>query len=513
MWKQILLAATAVLAAEAPAWAETAGQMKVDDRAIADARKAIAESDSKRIFTDKAYAQSMLRHFDVLQATDFYSDPEGKRAVDTGRMLALLGAGRNAESFSLARSVVRQEPGDPQLHYLAFFIGAYEDPNGALEELEFAERSITNEQMRRDFAAGLDDQLVFALRRPFAQKKDEERLARSAQALLALGWPDDEKVDIRDQLRLELVEAQLKQGNVADAKAIAAALLSVDAVLHLVVAKKYEAAIDGDRFERLDRAISAFDIQTDRLQRAKPDNYRLLFQRAQFLRSIGRDAAALDLLMPRITDMAAVKAAGEDAFWAVNEAAYALLALDRGDEAVALMDQLQALGVKDHPELISMIINKGEVMMGAGRYAASAEHAVALAKDHAEYASPYGRMWMWEGAACGYALDGKGGMAAPWLAKLRQGKDDNPAALTRALLCANDLDGAAAVVIQRLKDESESMMVALQDYRTSTTTPKGVRILEERWRQVIERPEVRAAIAEQGRIYELPLSKTYWGNY
>jgi hypothetical protein len=481
--------------------------------AIEQAQRAIAGADADRLFTDKAYAEEMLKHLDVLQDSALHRDSERQGAIESIRLVALLGAGRDQESFALARTLTRRGPGDPQLHQLAVTIGSFSDPDGTLEELEHAERSLANEADRKAFADGIDRQTVAALRRAFSKRKDEDRLARCAQALLRLGWPGDNDIHMADSLRLDVVKADLRRGHINEAQGMADSLVSLHSVLRLIADKRYDVLAEGDRNGRLQRAIARLDIETDRLARTKPDEQRIILQRAIYLRAIGKDKDVLDLLLPKTQDMAVVAASGEDAFWIVNEAAYALLASDRGDEAVQLMKRLLALGIEDHPDLISMAINTSEVMIDAGRFREGAEYSVKLAHESADYASTYGRMWIWAGAACGYLLEGQPHAAAAWLAKLKQGKKDNLAALTRALLCANDLDGAAATLIERLEESAEDALIAVQDYQLTSGLPQGFRVIEARWRQVLQRPAVRAAIDKHGRILQVPMSKSYWVNF
>ncbi len=84
----------------------------------------------------------------------------------------------------------------------------------------------------------------------------------------------------------------------------------------------------------------------------------------------------------------------------------------------------------------------------------------------------------------------------------------------RGLLCANDLDGAASQIIERLNGHDASrMLVALQNYTIPGTGSASAQLLNERLERVVARPAVAAAIASKGRILKLPLSRTYWGMF
>lgn len=479
---------------------------------VEQAAEAAAQIDTGRLLRDKPYAEQTLNQLEVLRKSEHYSG-EGRFGIDVLRMIALEGTGRSREAFALGRTLTKQKPGDPNLQFLSFSFGVFVDPDSALDELEFADRTLVSEAARKEFRDGIDLDLVAALRQPFYARKDKEKLARSAQALLSFGWPDPDQAAMADSLRRDVVEAKLRRGDLATARTLAAALLAPDTVLPLLVTKRYDPLVEGDRIARLERAVAAFDLETDRATRANPADLKLLLQRAQFLRSVGREADALALVLPVTKDMAAVGKNGEDAFWVVNEAAYALAALNRGDEAIALMKRLLALGFEQHPSLVSMAINTTQIMISAGRYREALDHALKLATEQEDLASPYGKMWMWGGVVCGSYLLGQPGAAAPWLAKLKAREDDNPAALSRAALCANDLDGAAALMVRRLEKDAEQTLIAVQDYQAPPNPPAAVKLLQERWDRVLARPEVKAAIDKHGRILKLPLSRAYWGEF
>lgn len=82
----------------------------------------------------------------------------------------------------------------------------------------------------------------------------------------------------------------------------------------------------------------------------------------------------------------------------------------------------------------------------------------------------------------------------------------------RALLCANDLDGAERLLIRRLEaPDPAEMLTALQDYSGGAYAAPNLKELDRRLSVVAARPAVQAAIARTGRILKLPLSRTYWG--
>lgn len=508
-----LLAAGAVAAA-CPATAAQQGNAAVAAVQDVDAAlEAIAAVDSDRLLSDKSYALQMLAHADTVKRSRHYGARQEQ--IDRLRLVALVGSRQLKQAFDQATELRKAAPGEPQLHYFAFGLAIDTGSDRALDELELADRQIGSAADRATFVDLVTSDAVDRFRRPFYLAKDKARIGRSAQALLNLGWPGLYKLDVTDSLKLEVAEWLLAKGDVPGAKRLIFSVQSTASVLPTLVSNKWASVREsGDPNERIAQSITASDEASERALRANPDDPQMLLARAQFLRSVGKNAEALELLLPKANDLAWVKETGEDGFWVVNEAAYALVDVEQGKEAVALMRKLLSLELEEHLSLISMAINSVGILEDSGDAKGAADYAVMLATKRADYASPYGDMWMWSGAACGHSFAGNAAAAQPWLAKLKAGEKDNPAALTRALLCANDIDAAAASVIRRLDgDDPEAMLIALQEYSVGSHLPANKKTLETRLRQVVARPDVQAAIAKHGRVMKLPLSRSYWGMF
>lgn len=508
------LLAAATMATASQAIAQPAASPSVSDAAAEEASAALANADMDRLFEDKAYAEQTLAHIEVLRKNSRYSG-DRQSAIDRVRMFALVGANRLADAFAQASELTRATPGDPALHFFAFLLGVDSGSDLALEELEFADQSLASRDDRIHFRDSLKSETVGYFRRRFFIANDKDRIARSAQALLNLGWPGPHKLDYADRLRIDSAEGLVAKGDIAGAKKLLFEVQSAEPVLQILVAKKWDAIRDsGDPAERLAQGIAASDQASAQALRARPDDLELLLNRAQFLRSVGKESEALELMLPNAADLAWLKDKGEQGYWLANEAAYALVALQRGKEAVALMDKLLSLGLAENPMLISMAINSVGVRIDSGDFRGAADYAEMLVRKHSDLAAPYGRMWMWEGAACAHTAANDPAKATPWMDKLKQGEKDNPAALTRALLCVNDLDGAAAILIRRIDgDDTEDVLEAVQDYSIGPDLPPTRKLLEQRLRQVVARPDVGAAIARHGRVMKVPLSRVYWGMF
>lgn len=497
-----------------PGSAQTSQADTVEDGRVQLALEAIAEADSDKLLRDKVYAEQILNHLETVRTSESHTG-EQKDALDWLRMLALMGAGRTEEAHRQSSDLLDRDASDVGRHYFALLLAAELGGDRALLQLERANRSLQTTESRAELAEAIDVDLIYFLRRPFNEANDKAKLARSAQLLLSLGVPGPNYPEMADSFRLDIADDLLARGDIAGARKAVHEIRMVRPVLSSLIAKRWSPTWEpSGAGERLAQAIAATDEATERSMRADPTDTRLLLMRAQHLRSVGREEEALRLLLTKAENFDWVKKEGEYGYWVVNEAGYALVSLNRAKEAIALMDRLMTVGLEANPALISMAINAAEIMRDAGEYRRAAQHSTMLADKHADVASAYGRMWMWSGAACGHFLAGENALAGPWLAKVKAGEDDNPAAVTRTLLCANDIDGAAASVIRRLQGKDpDAMLKALQNYTIRPElTPPG-RLLDDRLRKVVARPEVQAAIAAQGRILDLPLSKSYWGMF
>lgn len=473
----------------------------------------LSELDNQRI-GEKAYAKRLLEAIDVVRASSHF-EGDKRHAVDLLRVLALWGSGQTKEALADADAMTASGAALPEIYLLAIQLAAATEPLKAVEYLDRADKHLLAPEPRGTFTVDLDDDSVFAIRRALTKAKNNPAHARFAEGLLKFDWPGEAQFAVEDDLRLTALQGRMAQGNVAGARTLARQISNPSTALELLLLREYDALVDSpDRVARFAALVAAEDERSARVLKAKPDDLKLILTRAQFLRSVGREGDALSLLMPHSSDMAAVEKGGADAFWIVNEAAYALRGTGRSDDALALMRRLIALDMTKHPDLISMAINTAEIMNRVGRYRDAAAYAEDLSAKHADKASKYGQMWMWEAAACGHAMGGNADAARPWIAKLRADPELNRAAVMRGLLCINDIDGAAAQFIARLNgDNPGGMLLAAQDFTLVNPNVPESQVLDQRLRQVVARPAVAAAIASKGRILKLPLSRAYWGMY
>jgi predicted Zn-dependent protease len=471
--------------------------------------------DTERVVRDPDYARQLLADLERNDERLDRADPEQRRALVLLRILALSSLDRYADALPFTKQLVQELPGDV-IGYAMLIptaIGANR-PLEALDGIEAALRNLSLDRQRADLREILADDAVRALWQQLGTPRDDAGRYRLAEALIELQWPVPLDIESIDRNRQTAIEGRVARNDTASARALAAAIATPRPLIELLVQRRFDPVFgDGpDPSARLASGFAAYDKATADWLAAQPQEWRALVARTQYLRRAGRNDAALALILPRVADMDAVEKGGEDAAWLVNEAGYALLAAGRTDEALALMQRLIALDVEKHSYLVSMSINYAEMLNNAGRFREALAHAEALSAKP-KLASPYGLMWIWQSAACANLLAGDAAAAAPWLARLKEKAADNRPAYMRALLCANDLDGAERLLVERLgnAEDAPRALVGLQDYRPEPDYSQSRKILRERLMAVRARPAVQAAVARVGRILTLPLSQVYWG--
>ena len=93
--------------------------------------------------------------------------------------------------------------------------------------------------------------------------------------------------------------------------------------------------------------------------------------------------------------------------------------------------------------------------------------------------------------------------------------DSNRSAHTKTLLCLDQPDGAADLMVERLHDpeESRSLILAFSQMSRHATAEPFLAELENRGDEVRARPDVRAAFDAVGRAIAIDGARTYWGNF
>ena len=126
--------------------------------------------------------------------------------------------------------------------------------------------------------------------------------------------------------------------------------------------------------------------------------------------------------------------------------------------------------------------------------------------DWAHSLSPYGRMQLQYVRYRAYLQLGNAQEADNVLAYLREHRDDAEDTWQLAMLDAGDFDGAAALLIARLRDPEKryEALGEVQEYLPLPRLPKQAEALA-RWEKLVTRDDVAAAINEVGRREKAPM--------
>lgn len=493
---------------EAPAAAARPSQEEVQA-----SLNAIGAADTRRLLGDRAYAGELLGHLDRI-APYMSDDAAAANAVRNMRLLAYATLERPADGTPIIDQIIESRPNEAG-QYAAAWLAAltFRDKVRAVNLIETASRSVPGVRWA-DLRTMLDQQTVTALLFELKNQAGNADRVRLAEALFRIGWPGDD-VETGDFVRSILLEDRLAAGDVTAARSYADGITTLGTTLPVLVGRRYDVALpaDADRMALLRAAIERQDRMTGDALAAQPADPRRLLDRARYLRGLARDAEALALLRPHIADVPAIAANGEHGVWVVNEAVFAMAALDRYDDAIALMNRVAALSVAANPELISLRINHLELLWEAGRHEEALRRAAVLDADAGRFASDYGKMWIAAARVCALAGLNRGGEAAPQVARLRALSEVNPSALSRAYLCLGDEAAAGALMVTRLEAaDPDPAIMALQDYSLGRSHGGDV-ALAARLAALRDRPEVRAAFDRVARRLTLPLARTYYGAY
>ena len=317
--------------------------------------------------------------------------------------------------------------------------------------------------------------------------------------------PSDPLVDASGVWR-DFARGLLAARQPARAIAVAGRVTDPAVVVEMRAEKLFDPVTRADpaRFDPEAAAARRIDVLRAEVE-AAPDRLAGLNALANAFTAAGRDAEAL-----RTLDQAIARGAPADGsatsftdvkdqlVWTRYLRAYALAHLDRHDEALAQM--LQVTRSPDHRLLDQLDLISLARMYGlVGR---SKDALNAVGQVSAPDLSAYGRMQLELTRAIAEAQLNDQPRLARAVAEARPHAAEAPSEFTTLLLVAGDLDGAAALFIERLAAPAEraDALLELQDWRIPPGNTAFEREIDRRLKQVRARPDVQSALAQDGRI-------------
>ncbi len=475
--------------------------------------RAIGPYNFSRIATDRAYADQTLAELDRLAAADS-SDIVHAAFIKSIRAAVFAAMGRREESAAIIDQIVAGRFAD--LSPYEYSLGAasfLQDARRIAALVEAAARHVPAAQ--RDALQRLPQNLVEATITQLDRQNDQDALGRFYEALAGIDWPGDARPDLQDYIRLNLVDFRLSHGNSAGAAALGARIRAPARFLRLITLKRYDVLFPaaGDRQARVRRAFEDYDRATARALAAQPDDFQAMLNRVEFLQSVGRFDAALAILRPHLSDLRFTAAMDWRGVWIIEYAAYALLALGRTAEGVALYARLIEIPIRDQPNLLDPSINYASFLWLAGRHGEALAHAQMLVRDFDPRMNDYTRAWTWSAMVCALAGLGRAAEARPWLDRLETIRDAKSGALTRAYLCVGDMAAAEAFALHRLRLNSERAVASLQQWQLPEAPGEPAATIAARMAALRARPAVAEGLGRVGHVLSLPASRIHWGGF
>lgn len=329
-----------------------------------------------------------------------------------------------------------------------------------------------------------------------------DALARFDAALLTAAWAPDVHWHGTDEIWVEYAGILLDRGDVAGARTVAAKVTQPGSIVAMRADRRFDVIVrrDDPAFDPR-RAAEAELAWLDKAALTSPRLLDILLGRVGMLRRLGRNDEALSLIEGAL---ARIKAEGNGAYsdledktnWLYDLKARLLMDAGRVEEALAI--QTSGAGLQEDGRVnVSQALNLGYKYFQLGR-PRDALRAIAKVGPM----STYGEMVRLYVESCANAQLGETARARADIAEMRKRWPVNGEALLGALLCIDDQDGAAQVLIRQLEDPQQrtGALASLQVFRDRAFVPPFEKVIEARFKAVTSRPDVQATVARYGRI-------------
>lgn len=404
-----------------------------------------------------------------------------------------------AKGAAAARAALQQNPGN--LDIAKSWLASALDSNKTEDAAEALTAAIRG--AKGDISETIEPDMVWDLLRRL-NRADRQADADALELLLAGNGYGGDNPGLRDAFRQTAARVAIGKGDLAAAEAASAGMTDQDTLLQMLTEVDYQPlwpkleAQVGPGLSRLhELALKEAEARADRLGVAEqsPEATKAQRQLMEALWNANQRKRALAVGADGFSSPAALAGATEDGGWLVNLHAALLTADGQVDAAIRRMDGLTNLGMETRPWLISMRINRGLMLLDHGRSAQLLTEIDALAADADKYGSPYARQLVRHLRICSLAEAGRAAEAAPVRAEMLKDESEAPFAIMRALMCLNETDNAARLMLKAL-DDTRTRSGAIQNLQPvySWDDPKPSTL-----RPLLARPDVAAAYAKVGR--------------
>ncbi len=309
-----------------------------------------------------------------------------------------------------------------------------------------------------------------------------------------------------DALWMDLARLLLADGKTRKAAEVASAVHAPRQVVAMRIDRAFDPLARGDRFD-VGRASAAALREAEARRIAEPAKLLAVTRLQGHLSDAGqfeRVIALADQVMATARGPAGSEAWAdfdEEYAWVLDARAEALANLGRWDEALRQREKA-ARRPEGGGMNVSQVINLGNLLNQLGRPAEARDAIEEIGSP-----SPFGRMQLAMVCLEAALQEQDASAVAQQLAYLREHRDDAIGTWQLALLHSGDVEGAAALLVERLTrpEWRAEALAEMQEYLPVARTPIQRRHAEQ-WRQLLVRPEVRAAARKVGRIGKFNLT-------
>lgn len=486
----VAVVGAAVLAAAAPAQSP-AGLATLIDQVQAASDKA-RDGDCKS-------SLAILRK--VTGQADFVALPAQARAAILGLAAnCAMAVGDKEDAHRHAVEATRLDPAEPQFWRIRLGL--------ELEGKRDAEAVDTVAAMASGNAEALNAMPIQWFHRMNENLKRQPDVAQRRHLLKILAGPDyqpDEALATGDYFKRDYAAMLADAGDKAAAAALVAQIHDPLALIVVSVDPRLNAGLPSGFDGRA--AVEAWLTRAREVAASHAGSMAAVLEIARSLRQLGRPQEALATLeaaRPDGPQGATFTDLDEQENWWWDGMARTYAMLGRYDEATAAY--CRGIGAREFGALnVSQTLNLAHAHLRFGH----PDRALATVADFetAGYnASPYGNMELHLVRGCARLADRQADAARTDIAYAAAHERDHPEALMDLLLCADDLDGAAAALIRRLDDPDRrsSALLQMSDFDPPPASFPQMPY-DRRLPDLKARADVQAAIARAGgtRRYRL----------
>lgn len=345
----------------------------------------------------------------------------------------------------------------------------------------------------------------------------EIHLYEQMLAVLLTDYSLWEPVHFKDWWVTRNIERLLGRGEIQAAMAELDKVLFSSARIRIRTSSDFEALWLQPGFDEMTDPVAGEEATLERaMQRAEshPLSLSLVGQQVRSLTRLGRLEEATGLAenaIQQLEDGEPFEDADARATWIMNELAIRLYAQNRREEANQWMERSTTLSESGNTN-VSQVINYATMLMLQG------EHEQALRTlEGVGRPSDYGEMWIQSVRACSGHQLGRTEVRDEALNRLEDGWGDNPPAYQRALLCLDEMDAAAELMLDRLAatPHRNEAITAMQNrpLLIGREVMPLADVIDARFTALKQRPDLQAAATEHGRIETIDLYEAYLGSF